>query len=342
MKSKTTKGKKILIPLICIASVAVLGLYLISHLGYHRSIMATFSEWFMILIDRDSIYSQEEDFVKNLRLRGETNLQDQHIPDGVKMDIPYSYKHEHGMQVYYFNEDCMKENSTVLLYIPGGGYLNPPLKYHWKIINRLSQEANCTVVMPIYLKVPNYTCDEAYDAMIDFYKDFSTRDGIERIIIAGDSSGGGMSLVLSQLVRDNYPKLLQPEEIILIAPWMDVSMDNEHICEYESVDPMLDIYGAKEIGKLWAGKRDVHDPMVSPIYGTFENLGYITVFIGTRDMLCPDCLYFSDILKEKGIDRTLVVKEGLDHPYPLFPTPEAAQAQDMMIEIIKGNTARAD
>ena len=127
---------------------------------------------------------------------------------------------------------------------------------------------------------------------------------------------------------------MQPDELILIAPWMDVSMDNKDIADYEPVDPMLDIYGAKEIGKMWAGDKDVHDPMVSPIYGTFENLGRMTIFIGTRDMLCPDCLKFSDILTEQGIDHTIVVEEGLDHPFPLFPIPEAKKAQQIMIDII--------
>lgn len=334
MKNKRKKFKTFSVILISCAAVVFLGLQLVSHLYYHRSLMATFSEWAMLIIDRDSIYSMGEDFVKNLRLKGETNLQDQTIPDGVTMDIPYSYKHEHGMQVYYFNEECLKENDTVLIYIPGGGYLNPPLKYHWKIINNLSKSTSCTVIMPIYPKVPNFTCEQSYESMLAFYKDVATRDGINRIVIAGDSSGGGMSLVLSQLVKDKHPELLQPEELILIAPWMDVSMDNECIKDYEPVDPMLDVYGAKEIGRLWAGEKDVHDPMVSPIYGTFENLGYITLFIGTRDMLCPDCLEFSKILNENGIEHTLVVKEGLDHPYPLFPTPEAKEAQQMMIDII--------
>ena len=334
MKNKLSRFKKVTVALICCVAIIFTGIFLVSHLYYHRSVMATFAEWAMLIIDRDSIYSQGEDFVKNLRLKGETNLQDQTIPDGVTMDIPYTYKHEHGMQVYYFNEDLLKENDTILLYIPGGGYLNPPLKYHWKLINNISQKANCAVIMPIYLKVPNYTCKESYKKMLSFYKDLATRKGINRIVIAGDSSGGGMSLVLSQLVRDKYPKLKQPDDIILIAPWMDVSMENECIKDYEPVDPMLDIYGAKEIGRLWASDKDVHDPMVSPIYGTFENLGKITMFIGTRDMLCPDCLKFSDILNEKGIEHTLVVKEGLDHPYPLFPTPEAVEAQNMMVDII--------
>ena len=334
MKSHIERHKKTVSLFVC-AAIILSGIFFISHFYYHRSLMATFSEWYMLAIDRDSIYSRGEDFVKNLRLRGQTNLEDQTIPEGVKMDIPYTYRHEHKMQVFYFNEDCLKTNDTVLLYIPGGGYLNAPLKYHWKIINRLSLEAECAVIMPLYLKVPNYTCEESYEAMVSFYKDIATRDGINHIVIAGDSSGGGMSLVLSQLIRDKYPKLLQPEELILIAPWMDVSMENEQINEYEPVDPMLDIYGTKEIGRLWAGEKDVHDPLVSPIYGTFENLGNISIFIGTRDMLCPDILKFSEMLSNEDIEHTLVVKEGLDHPYPLFPTPEAAEAQQMMIDIIR-------
>lgn len=334
MKKAFVRYKKLIISSVCCVAIIAIGFTAVSHLYYHRSVMASLAEMWMLIIDRDAIYSEGEEFQNNLKEKAVSNLENQLIPKNIKMDIPYSYRHEHGMQVYYFNEERLKENSTVLLYIHGGGYLNPPLKYHWKLINTLASDANCTVVMPIYLKASNYTATESYVAMTEFYKDLASRDGIERIVIAGDSSGGGMALVLSQLMRDNCPDLLQPEELILIAPWMDVSMDNEHICEYEPVDPMLDIYGAKEIGEMWAGELDTKDPLVSPIYGTFENLGNITIFIGTRDMLCPDCLEFSDILNEKGIEHTLIVKEGLDHPYPLFPTPEAKEAQRLMVEIL--------
>ena len=334
MKNSLNVLKKRLLILLTCSAVAFCGVFVVSHLYYHRSVMASFSEWYMMLVDRDAIYADSEEYRENIKVRSVSNLQDQTIPDGVTMSIPYTSRHEHGMQVYYFNEDCLKTNDTLLIYIPGGGYLNAPLKYHWKIINKLSSETSCAVVMPIYLKVPNYTCEESYEAMIDFYKDIATREGVNKIVIAGDSSGGGMSLVLSQIVRDKFPKLLQPEELILIAPWMDVSMENEHICEYEPVDPMLELFGTKEIGKMWAGERDVHDPLVSPIYGTFEKLGNMTIFIGTRDMLCPDVLKFSEMLNDQNIEHTLVVKEGLDHPYPLFPIPEAAEAQQMMIDII--------
>lgn len=51
-------------------------------------------------------------------------------------------------------------------------------------------------------------------------------------------------------------------------------------------------------------------------------------------MLYPDVAKFSDMLNERGIDHTIVVKEDPEHPYPLFPIPEAKEAQVMMIDII--------
>lgn len=326
------KKGKILIIALCVVLLGAGTLFAVSHLGFHRSVMATLSEMYMLLIDRDVIYEEGEEYFENVELRSTENLKDYSIPSGVKMHIPYYDTHEHDMQVFYFNEETFTD--TLIIYIPGGGYLNNPLKYHWKIIDKLSRETGNPVVMPVYLKVPNYTCDESYEAMREFYIDVATREGVERIILVGDSSGGAMALVLAQLMRDEHPELIQPEELILIAPWMDVSMENEEIMDIEPIDPMLGLYGTKDLGLQWAGDRDVHDPLVSPIYGSFEDLGRITMFVGTRDMLCPDVIKFSEILNEQDIEHTLIVKEGLDHPYPLFPIPEAAEAQELMIDII--------
>ncbi len=331
-----SKSKKTVFFLLCFIVVICVGFTAFSHLYFHRSVMASLAEMYMIIIDRDKLYSEGEAYEANVKLRSVANLEPYEKPDNVSISVEYESVNEHGMQVLYFNKDAAENTDTLIIYIPGGAYLNNPLKYHWSIIETLATETQLQVILPLYLKVPNYTCEEAYKAMLEFYKDVATRDGVKHIVFAGDSSGGGMSLVLAQLLRDNCPDLLQPQELFLIAPWLDVSMDNEEISEYEPVDPMLDIYGLIDIGKMWAGKRDVHDPLASPIYGTFENLGNITIFIGTRDILCPDCLKFSKLLNDEGIKHTLVVKEGLNHPYPLFPTSEAHEAQQLMIDTING------
>ncbi len=323
--------KKVCLVLGTVLAAFVL-LWCVSHFYYHRSVMATLAEMAMVIVDRDKIYEEGDDYYDNLNERAVQNLNDYVKPEQVKVDIPYYDTHEHGMQIFCFNEEVFTD--TIILYIPGGGYLNNPLKYHWKIINKLSQETNTPIVMPIYLKVPNYTCEEAYEAMVDLYLDIASRESVKRIVLIGDSSGGGMSLVLAQIIRDLYPNALQADDIVLLAPWMDVSMENEEILSIVPHDHMLGLFGTVDIGQKWAGDKDVHDPMVSPIYGDFHHLGRITIFVGTRDILYPDAVKFSDLLNEMNIEHTLVVEENLDHPYPLFPIPEATKAQEMIIDII--------
>lgn len=309
--------------------------FAVSHGVYHRSFMATVIEVYMNIIDRECIYTVGKDYEATIEERAVGNLERYVKPDSVKMDIDYYDTYEHGMQVYHFNAESQSE--TMIIYYPGGGYVNAPLKYHWKIINKLVLATDCRVLMPVYLKVPNYSCEESYEVLLKFYMDAMKDESIKKVIFMGDSSGGGMSLVMAQILRDDYPDVIQPSELVLLSPWLDVSMDNEDIPEVDKVDPMLDASGAKDLGIRWAGDKDVHDPMVSPIYGTFENLGHITMFASTRDVLCPDDVKLSEMLTEQGIEHTFVLEEGLNHPYVLFPIPEAKDAVAIIIDAINGN-----
>lgn len=325
---------KIISGLLIFVVVFFASFFAVSHGVYHRSFLASVIEIYMVIIDREKIYAEGPAYDENIAARAVTNLEPYLKPDSVKVDVSYYYDYQHGMQVYHFNEEAGE--NTLVIYYPGGGYLNDPLVYHWKIINKLCQEADVSVLMPVYPKVPNFTCEESYEVVMKFYLDTVKNENIKKVIFIGDSSGGGMSLVMAQLLRDNHPEVLQPSELILLSPWMDASSDNEEIKVVDPHDPMLDEYGLVEIGKLWAGDLDIHDPLVSPIYGTFENLGHITMFAGTRDVLCPDNIKFSEMLTEQGIEHTFVLEEGLNHPYALFPIPEANDAREVIVKAIKG------
>lgn len=340
------KKHKILTAVLMCVVVAVISLFVVSATVYHRSFVATVIEIYMNVIDREAMYAVYADSGYNTPVAYARDSDPEAIekelrqaepymkPASVKMDVDYYYSYEHGMQVYHFNEQAGTD--IMIIYYPGGGYLNQPLKYHWRIINKLCQELECSVLMPVYPKTPQYTCEEAYDIVMKFYLDCVDVQDIGKLVFMGDSSGGGMSMVMAQLLRDEHPEARQPEEIILLSPWMDVSMDNEMIAAVDPHDPMLDAGGVGAVGRMWAGDRDVHDPLASPIYGTFEDLGRITIFAGTRDVLWPDDLKFSQMLTEQGIEHIYIEEENLNHPYALFPIPEAADARKVMVDVIRG------
>ena len=112
-------------------------------------------------------------------------------------------------------------------------------------------------------------------------------------------------------------------------------MSNPEAADYESVDPMLSAYGLVEMGKCWAGDLDLHDYKVSPIFGDISCLQNVYLFVGTREIFYPDVTDFYGMLQKLNINTDLVVGEGLNHVYPLYPIPEADDAFDQVCEIIR-------
>ncbi len=327
---KLKRLKTILVIVVVLFLTGILSLSLVSKFVYHRSLMATCSEIFLRVVDRNSLYCDEVKCSANIAEKTITNLQDTRPTKKLKVSVEET--HESGMQVFYLNKEA--DNDGVLLYLHGGGYLNEPASQHWSFWEKLALEADIEIIVPIYFKCTNYTCEQAYDAMLDFYLNTVKRYEGKKIYIGGDSSGGGFALGLSQVLRDY--DTVQPSEMILICPWVDLTMSNKEMEKYYNMDAMLgNLCCSDMIIERWRGDRETTDPMVSPTFGTFDKLCPITLFIGTREVLYPDAIVLYDKMIDAGADCTLYEKEGMSHVYPLFPIPEAKEAIGIMAEIIK-------
>ena len=115
----------------------------------------------------------------------------------------------------------------------------------------------------------------------------------------GDSAGAGLALALSQKLKTE--NIEQPSKIILLSPWLDVSMKNPDAELIEKNDIMLKIDSLKRAGKLYAGNSNTDNYLISPINGSIEDLPEISIFIGTHDILYPDCIKLKNKLKEQKV-----------------------------------------
>ena len=147
----------------------------------------------------------------------------------------------------------------------------------------------------------------------------------------GDSAGGGLSLALVEHFKAERIPL--PDELVLFSPWVDVSMENEEIAEHQQVDPMLAKSSLLVAGRYWAGELDVHDPRVSPIFGDLGGLRNVTVFVGTDGILYPDARKMFFMLDEDPANE-LIVGEGMNHVYPLYPIAEVESARSKVFHTV--------
>lgn len=149
-----------------------------------------------------------------------------------------------------------------ILYLHGGAYINDASVYQWKFCDKIVQETNAEVIFPIYPLAPNHTWAETYDLLTEVYQDI-LNDTDAPVIIMGDSAGGGLAVSFCEYLSEM--NLEQPDKMILLSPWMDVSMSNPAAADYEASDPMLSAYGLIEMGKCWAGELELTDYRVSPM-----------------------------------------------------------------------------
>jgi len=276
-------------------------------------------------------YADEEKFVEFMEKKSIENLQPYVLPEKTSMKFNIAHEICDGMDCYILTggDDPGKRH---ILYLHGGAYINQPVSWHWTFLHNLSEQIDVTITVPIYPKAPHQFYDESFEKVIPLYESLLADTQPEAITLMGDSAGGGFALALAQVLLEKG--IPQPGNIILIAPWLDITLSNPEIPEFEKKDPMLARYGPVEIGKLYAGDTDPNHYMLSPINGEIRGLGRITLFIGTHDLLCPDARRFRDLAEKQGVAINYYEYPMMNHCFPLFPIPEAKEAMAQIVGIL--------
>ena len=234
---------------------------------------------------------------------------------------------------YYVMRPLRNVGKKHILFIHGGGYVYEIMSFEWEFISKLLDSLKCTITVPIYPLAPKHQNQEVFDMIVPIYQGIISEVKPEDVVIMGDSAGGGMSLSLAELLKEKH--LPQPKNIILISPTLDMSFSNPEIHEVEKLDPELAVPALIDIIKWYRGEKGSKNYLVSPIYGNFDGLGKISLFIGTHDILYPDAKKFKKMADEKGIKINYYEYQSMIHVWLLFLFPEAKKATKQIIQIIK-------
>ncbi|MCY0935566.1 alpha/beta hydrolase fold domain-containing protein [Streptomyces sp. H34-S4] len=229
------------------------------------------------------------------------------------------------------------EPAARVLYVHGGGYINELVRPHWSMIRTLVTRAHARVVVPAYILAPRGTADRTVPVAADLLSGLIASGGAGGTVLLGDSAGGGLALAAAQRLRDRSGA--QPSRIVLISPWLDLSMSHPDQAAIEAGDPMLARPGLREAGRLYAGNLAADDPRVSPLHGSFAGLAPMTVFTGTRDILTTDSRELLTRARASGAEVEFVEEPGLPHGYPLMPVPEGRAARDRIVELVRAAAA---
>ncbi len=213
------------------------------------------------------------------------------------------------------------EDRTVV-YLHGGAYTNEIVKQQWHFASILADRIGCEVHVALYGLAPAHHADEAISFVLGVV-DRLRADG-RRVHLVGDSSGGGLAMLVAQQADTVVRPALTG--VTVLAPWLDMSMSNPQIPALEKVDPWLSRAGLRPIAESWVNGVPTADPRVSPLFGELVSMPSLAVWVGTRDITVADCRLLRDRLAGTGIRYTEL--EGGLHVYPLLPVPEGRRARE--------------
>lgn len=220
-----------------------------------------------------------------------------------------------------------------ILYLHGGAYTAGSLAYARRFGGMLALETGRACLCLGYRLAPEHPFPAALSDAVEAYRRVLSRYEPGEIALAGESAGGGLCFSLAlQLKELGLP---QPARIAALSPWVDLSQSLE-ACQSMGRDPVLSCEGLRQAADFYLAGHDPRDPLVSSLFGDLSGLPPTLLIAGGDEILLAESEELSSRLQAAGVDAKLHTEPGMWHVYPLYPVPEARQAQAMLRDFLGG------
>jgi acetyl esterase/lipase len=200
--------------------------------------------------------------------------------------------------------------SAVILYLHGGGYCIGAPGTDRALTSRLARATGLPVFALDYRLAPEHPYPAAVDDAIAAYQ--SLMD-IGPVVITGESAGAGLAMATA--LRARQMKLRPPAALILLSPWVDLSMAT--LSKSVTDDPVLRRDWLAACARHYLAGSDPRAPFASPIYGDLRGLPPTLIQVGGDELLRDDATRMHNALRNADVTVRCEVSEGLWHGFHL-------------------------
>jgi acetyl esterase/lipase len=220
---------------------------------------------------------------------------------------------------------------AVLLYLHGGGYMAGSPKSHRHLIAALSQASGLSVFAPDYRLAPENPFPAAVDDALAVYKALlDSGIAADKLAVAGDSAGGGLTIATLLAARDK--KLPTPACAVAISPWADLSQSGDAYRTRAARDPMITKAGLDQGAAMYLGAADAKTPLASPAFANLKGLPPLLLQVGTEETLFDDTTALSARAEEAGVEVSTESWAGMVHVWHAF-YPLLSEGRDAIARI---------
>jgi monoterpene epsilon-lactone hydrolase len=162
---------------------------------------------------------------------------------------------------------------------------------------------------------------------------------LERVVIAGDSSAGGLTVATMLKLREDGTPL--PAGGVPISPWVDLACTGKTLETNAAVDLTATKASLQRLAGQYLQGADPRTPLASPLYADLSGLPPLLVIVGGDEALLDDSVRLARAAGMAGVDVTLYIGAGIQHIFPIYcgAVPEADAAVAMIGTWIRARMA---
>ncbi|WP_333684163.1 alpha/beta hydrolase [Pontibaca methylaminivorans] len=213
--------------------------------------------------------------------------------------------------------DPARQAGGVILYLHGGAYILGSPDTHAALAANLVLRSGMRVWLPAYRLAPEHAFPAAFDDALTAYRallDAGTAP--ERIILGGDSAGGGLALALIGVLPARSLPL--PRAVFAFSPLADMSFSGRSFRGNARAEVMLPAERAADMARLYLQGHDPCDPRASPLFADLAAAPPVWLSVGDTEILLDDARRLERRLRAAGREVELHIGRDLPHAWPLF------------------------
>jgi monoterpene epsilon-lactone hydrolase len=232
------------------------------------------------------------------------------------------------------------DESRVLMYLHGGGYVLGSIETHRDPVARLCAAAQVRGLVPEYRLAPEHPFPAQLHDAVGAYRWLLGR-GIapSRIVVAGESAGGALVLSLLVTLRDAGTPL--PAAAVCVSPWVDLEMTGPSMQDNARFDYVARHVLEQDV-RYFVPNGDTRNPLAAPIHADLRGLPPLLVLAGEAETLLDDARRIAARASQHGVDVTLEIEPDMIHAWHLFANafPRSQRTIERMAAFVGAHLAR--
>lgn len=217
----------------------------------------------------------------------------------------------------------------LLLWLHGGAYCIGSSRTHGAMAAALATRIGAGALLPDYRLAPEHPFPAALADVRAVWKALGAA-GVapERIVLGGDSAGGGLALaLLHELISAKGPL---PAAVVTFSPWVDLTGTAASLKGLARRDVLIPVERFEEMREQYLAGADPRDPRASPVFGRFDGAPPVLIQSSRAEVLRDDARAMAARLAGDGVAVSHDEWGSVPHVWQIYQgrLPEADAALD--------------